>query len=172
MIGTSCRMSWRLTTSGTMSALMPRMNSTLKMLLPTTLPTAMSRSPLMAAVMDVATSGIDVPVATMVRAMTTSLTPSALANASAARFTPTIRVDSIAIGQSTAQGAVGITLRASAIIRPQSGVGGATPNPRNDNEVMPSINHDHCMAPCTARVSRTFGRISRIRIVERASPRA
>ena len=51
----------------------------LKVLLPTTLPTAMSRSPLIAAVMLVATSGMLVPAATMVRPMTTSLTPMALA---------------------------------------------------------------------------------------------
>ena len=37
------------------------------MLLPTTLPTAMSRSPRRVAMSDVATSGIDVPAATMVR---------------------------------------------------------------------------------------------------------
>jgi hypothetical protein len=51
----------------------------LKVLLPTTLPTAMSRSPFSAAVTEVATSGIEVPMATMVRPITTSLTPSALA---------------------------------------------------------------------------------------------
>lgn len=38
-------MSWMLTTSGAISALMPRMNKTLKMLLPTTLPMAMSVFP-------------------------------------------------------------------------------------------------------------------------------
>jgi hypothetical protein len=47
----------------------------LNVLLPTTLPTAMSRSPLMAAIMLVATSGMLVPAATMVRPMTRSLTP-------------------------------------------------------------------------------------------------
>jgi hypothetical protein len=52
----------------------------LKVQLPTTLPTAMSRSPLMAAaMMDVATSGSEVPAATMVRPITRSLTPMALA---------------------------------------------------------------------------------------------
>jgi hypothetical protein len=56
----------------------------LKVLLPTTLPTAMSRSPLTAAITEVATSGIEVPAATMVRPITTSLTPSALANTTAA----------------------------------------------------------------------------------------
>jgi hypothetical protein len=50
----------------------------LKVLLPTTLPTAMSRSPLMAAMMEVATSGMEVPAATMVRPITRSLTPSDL----------------------------------------------------------------------------------------------
>jgi hypothetical protein len=42
MIGTSWRISWILTTSGAIRALSPRMNSTLKMLLPTTLPMARS----------------------------------------------------------------------------------------------------------------------------------
>jgi hypothetical protein len=42
MIGTSMRMSWAWTVSGATSAAMPRMNRTLKMLLPTTLPSARS----------------------------------------------------------------------------------------------------------------------------------
>ena len=46
------------------------------MLLPTTLPTAMSRSPRIAARTEVATSGSDVPAATMVRPITSSLRPS------------------------------------------------------------------------------------------------
>ncbi len=49
------------------------------MLLPTTLPTAMSRSPRTVAMMDVATSGNDVPPATIVRPITNSLTPSSRA---------------------------------------------------------------------------------------------
>ena len=57
----------------------PTQPSRLKVLLPTTLPTAMSRSPFSAAARLVATSGMLVPAATMVRPMTRSLTPSALA---------------------------------------------------------------------------------------------
>ena len=62
----------------------PRQPRMLKVLLPITLPTAMSRSPRTAAVTEVATSGIDVPAAMIVRPMTRSLTPSARANATAA----------------------------------------------------------------------------------------
>jgi hypothetical protein len=51
----------------------PRM---LKMLLPTTLPIAMSRSPRMPATSDVASSGSEVPPATMVSPISNSLTPS------------------------------------------------------------------------------------------------
>ena len=47
----------------------------LKMLLPTILPMAMSRSPLTLAMTEVATSGSDVPAATTVRPTTNSLTP-------------------------------------------------------------------------------------------------
>ena len=46
------------------------------MLLPTALPSAMSRSPLSPAMIEVAASGSDVPTATTVRPMTSSLTPS------------------------------------------------------------------------------------------------
>lgn len=46
----------------------PRQPRMLKMFDPTTLPTAMSRSPLSAAVIEVATSGSEVPAATMVEA--------------------------------------------------------------------------------------------------------
>ena len=52
----------------------------LNMLLPTMLPTAMSRSPRSAAITDVATSGIPVPAATTVSAITSSLTPSEAAS--------------------------------------------------------------------------------------------
>ena len=55
----------------------------LKVLLPITLPTAMSRSPRIAAMIEVATSGIDVPAAMMVRPITRSLTPRARAKATA-----------------------------------------------------------------------------------------
>ena len=64
--------------------LMPRHPKMLKIQLPTTLPTAISRSPLRAAAIEVATSGMEVPAATMVSAITTSLTPSALAKTTAA----------------------------------------------------------------------------------------
>jgi hypothetical protein len=49
MIGTSRRTNCRLTTSGFRAAHAPRMKSTLKMLLPTTLATAMSLLPATAA---------------------------------------------------------------------------------------------------------------------------
>ena len=62
----------------------PRQPRMLKVLLPITLPTAMSRSPRIAAMIDVATSGIDVPAAMIVRPITRSLTPSARANTTAA----------------------------------------------------------------------------------------
>ena len=47
----------------------------LKILLPTTFPTAISLSPLMAATTEVANSGREVPAATMVRPIIQSLTP-------------------------------------------------------------------------------------------------
>ena len=53
------------------------------MLLPTTLPTAMSRSPRRAAITEVATSGSDVPAAITVRPMTSSDTPRARARTTA-----------------------------------------------------------------------------------------
>ena len=53
----------------------PKTPMILKMLLPTTLPTAISRSPRMAATMEVTTSGKEVPTATMVKPMINSLTP-------------------------------------------------------------------------------------------------
>ena len=66
----------------------------LKMLLPTTLPTAMSRSPLIVASTDVASSGSDVPAATIVRPITSSESPklSAISTAlSTIQFEPTTR---------------------------------------------------------------------------------
>ena len=51
----------------------------LKMLLPTTLPIAMSVSPFLAATTDVASSGNDVPADTIVSAITDSLTPNSVA---------------------------------------------------------------------------------------------
>jgi len=65
-MGTSKRTSWRCTTSGTITADKPRMNNTLRMLLPTTLPTAMSDWPLRLAPIDTASSGELVPTATTV----------------------------------------------------------------------------------------------------------
>jgi hypothetical protein len=53
------------------------------MLLPTTFPTEMSRSPRMLAITEVANSGSEVPIATMVSPITNSLTPSARAAATA-----------------------------------------------------------------------------------------
>ncbi len=53
------------------------------MLLPTMLPTAMSRSPRMAARIEVANSGSEVPIAITVRPITSSDSPSARASATA-----------------------------------------------------------------------------------------
>ena len=75
MIGTSWRMSWTFTTSGVISADRPRMKSTLKMLLPTTLPMAMSVLPSSTAPTDTATSGALVPKATIVRPTTSGEMP-------------------------------------------------------------------------------------------------
>ena len=65
------------TSIGATSAVVPRMPRMLKMLLPTMLPTAMSRWPLIAAMTLVATSGREVPAAMMVRPMTSSERPRA-----------------------------------------------------------------------------------------------
>lgn len=62
--------------SGRMVAEVPSTRNILKILLPITLPTAMPVRPLSAAVIDVASSGSDVPAATTVRPITASLTPS------------------------------------------------------------------------------------------------
>ena len=59
--GTSICTSFRDTTSGAIMADRPRMNSTLKMLLPTTLPMVMSAWPASAACRLTATSGVLVP---------------------------------------------------------------------------------------------------------------
>ena len=53
----------------------PKINMMLKILLPTTLPIAISVSPLRAATTEVASSGNDVPADTIVSAITDSLTP-------------------------------------------------------------------------------------------------
>src|SRR5690606_34926388 len=57
----------------------PSTHKILKMLLPTTLPTAISRCPLILATTEVTTSGSEVPAATMVNPITASLTPQAVA---------------------------------------------------------------------------------------------
>ena len=62
----------------------PRQPKILNVLLPMTLPTAISRCLRTAAMIEVATSGIEVPADTMVRAITKSLTPIALAKLVAA----------------------------------------------------------------------------------------
>ena len=64
------------------------------------------------------------------------------------------------IGANTAQYAKDINPLAFEIIKPQSGVGGLTPNPKKDNELNPSNIHDHLIAPSTKIASLTFGRIS------------
>ncbi len=67
--------------SGASSAVKPSTASKLKILLPTALPTAMSRSPRAPATADVASSGNDVPIAMMVSPMTSWLRPKASAMA-------------------------------------------------------------------------------------------
>ncbi len=57
----------------------PKTASRLNRLLPTILPTAMSRSPLIAAISEVASSGREVPTATMVKPITSSDIPKAFA---------------------------------------------------------------------------------------------
>ena len=74
-----------LTTSGAISALIPRMNSTLKMLLPTTLPMAMSVLPSSTAPTLTATSGALVPNATMVSPTASGLMPNDRASLDAPR---------------------------------------------------------------------------------------
>jgi len=69
--------------SGLTKLLTPSTEMMLKMQLPTTFPTAMSRCPRAAAATVVAISGNDVPTATTVRPISSSLTPSAVAMATA-----------------------------------------------------------------------------------------
>ena len=78
--------------SGAMSADAPRMNSTLKMLLPTTLPTAMSALPASADDTLTAISGELVPNATMVRPMTSGEMPMPAASSRSA-FHQRLRAD-------------------------------------------------------------------------------
>ena len=72
-IGVSMRMLLRENITGEKSAQMPKMNSVLKMLDPTTLPIAISALPENAEAKLTVSSGSDVPTATMVIPMTNSL---------------------------------------------------------------------------------------------------
>ena len=75
-------------------------------------------------------------------------------------FLPIISELNPNIGANTAQYAKDINPLAFEIIKPQSGVGGLTPKPKNDNELKPSNIHDHLIAPSTIIASLTFGIIS------------
>ena len=85
MIGTSWRTIWALTTNGVIRAESPRMNSTLTMLLPITLPIAMSVRPSSAAPTETAISGALVPNATMVSPTTSGEMPKESASREAPR---------------------------------------------------------------------------------------
>ena len=79
---------------GQITPVMPRIMRMLKTLLPMTLPMAMAERPFRAATTLVASSGSDVPPATMVSPIMASLTPSDLATwvaASTNRLLPKIR---------------------------------------------------------------------------------
>jgi hypothetical protein len=91
MMGTSWRISCGATTSGAMIADRPRMNSTLKMLLPTTLPSAMSTWPPHAERTETASSGALVPKATMVRPNTSGEMPNDKASFEAPRIRICVR---------------------------------------------------------------------------------
>ena len=71
---------WRMVMGATMAAT-PTMSNVLKILLPTTLPTARSGVPLMADIRLTKNSGIDVPMATTVRPITIWGMPMRSANA-------------------------------------------------------------------------------------------
>jgi len=85
MIGTSMRNMRMRTTSGATSAEMPRMSPTLAMLLPTTLPIAMSVVPRTAADRLTASSGVEVPKPTITRPTTKGLIPKRTARPDAPR---------------------------------------------------------------------------------------
>ncbi len=94
MSGTSNRTSCWSTTSGATRALRPSTNSTLKMLLPTILPSAMSGAPVRLACRLTASSGELVPKATTVSPITSGEIPIAAANRDAPRTrasAPTMR---------------------------------------------------------------------------------
>ena len=88
MIGTSCRTTCAWMTSGDASALSPTITSTLKMLLPITLPIARSLFPARTAPIETASSGELVPSATIVSPTTSGVTP----NDSAIRDAPRTRL--------------------------------------------------------------------------------
>ena len=85
MMGTSWRISWRWTTKGVITADAPRMSNTLRMLLPTTLPMAMSTLPSSTAPADTANSGALVPNATTVSPTTNGEMPNDKASLAAPR---------------------------------------------------------------------------------------
>ena len=70
------------------------------------------------------------------------------------------------IGAITDQYAKDIKPLPSDIIKPQSGVGGLTPKPRNESELNASNIHDHLMAPSTIIASLTLGNSS-FQIIEK-----
>src|SRR5690606_22793890 len=95
MIGTSARRSCCATFRGTMTAEIPRMRSTLKMLLPTTFPREMSAWPRTDATTLTASSGALVPNATTVNPMTRGEMPMAAATRASPRASasaPTVRI--------------------------------------------------------------------------------
>ena len=92
--------------------------------------------------------------------------PSALANASAVKLIPIIKLLNPTIGEITAHQANDIKPLALDIIKPQSGVGGLTPKPKKDKELKPSSIQDHLIAPSTKIESLTFGKIS-FQIIDR-----
>ena len=95
MIGISWRMICVSTSSGVINAEMPRISSTLAMLLPTTLPIARSGVPASAEPTDTAISGALVPKATTVRPTTSGDTPKETARREAPltiRSAPTTRM--------------------------------------------------------------------------------
>ena len=75
MIGMSLDLFSRVMATGLIRAVSPRMRKTLKILEPTTLPIAMSALPLRAPVRLTTSSGIEVPIPTIVIPMRNSLRP-------------------------------------------------------------------------------------------------
>ena len=112
-----------VTDMGVITPEIPRMARTLKMLEPTTFPTAISFSPLRAAVMEVTSSGRLVPTAQIVRPTRVSLMPAFIAISfacSTTRFpprtipaTPPIRLMAHTMGEKSAGTAVSSAFDAS-----------------------------------------------------------